>query len=58
MRLGCILKEKYDKDIHERLLQLGVEDPYWEVFENGYETSIIDGGVRENTVTLNYTLDV
>jgi sRNA-binding carbon storage regulator CsrA len=58
LRLGCVLKDKYDEEIHNRLLELGVEDPYWTVFENGYEGSIIHDGVKEGTVTLNYTLDI
>lgn len=56
-RLGYVLKEKYDKDIHNRLLELGVTDPYW-VNVNGYEFSNILMGVKEGTETLNYTLEV
>ena len=54
-RLGVILKNKYDKQIHERLLELGVTDPYW---VEEYEYSEIHEGPKEGTVTLNYTLEV
>ena len=54
-RLGVILKNKYDKAIHERLLELGVGDPYW---VEEYEYSEIHEGPKEGTVTLNYTLEV
>lgn len=57
-RLGFVLKEKYDKEIHERVLELGAEDPYWHVFDSGYEMSLIHEGVKENTIPLNYTLDI
>ena len=54
-RLGVILKNKYDEAIHNRLLELGVEDPYW---VEEYKYSEIHGGPKEGTVPLNYTLDV
>lgn len=57
-RLGYILKEKYDKEIHERLIELGVDDPYWCKLDNGYEMSNIYEGVKENTISLNYTLEI
>jgi hypothetical protein len=57
-RLGCILKDKYDVEIHKRLLELGVEDPYWIQLSNGYGFSDIYNGVKDNTITLNYTLDI
>lgn len=34
-RLTWYLKHKYDKQIHERVLELGAEDPFW-VDEGGY----------------------
>ena len=57
-RLGCIIKDKYDAEIHNRLLELGVEDPYWIQLSNGYGFSDIYNGVKDNTTTLNYTLDI
>jgi glycosyltransferase involved in cell wall biosynthesis len=57
-RLGVLLKRKYDYPIHKRLLELGVEDPYWvgPDTEEGY--SIIWEGPKENTTILNYTLEL
>ena len=57
-RLGCILREKYDEDIHKRLLELGVEDPYWIQVNEKYGFSDIWSGVKENTTNLNYTLEL
>ena len=53
-RLGIVLKNRYDRDIHERLLSLGVGDPYWDD-EFGY--SKIHNGPLPGTVDLNYTLE-
>lgn len=57
-RLGCILREKYDEDIHKRLLELGVEDPYWIQVNEKYGFSDIWSGVKQNTTNLNYTLEL
>ena len=54
-RLGIVLKNRYDRDIHERLLNLGVGDPYWDD-ELGY--SKIHNGPLPGTVDLNYTLEI
>lgn len=54
-RLGCILKDKYDKEIHEAFLKWGLEDPYWD--ENEKRSKIFDG-VKPNTVNINYVLDI
>lgn len=58
LRLGCVLREKYDKEIHNRLLELGVEDPYWIQLNDTDGYASIYEGVKEGTVSLNYTLEV
>lgn len=56
-RTGFLLKQKYDKLIHDYALKHGVEDPYWvEDEEGGY--SDIYHGVKEGTVNFNYTLEI
>ena len=54
-RLGYILRDKYDKEIHETFLKWGLEDPYWD--ENEKRSKIFDG-VKPNTVNINYVLDI
>ena len=54
-RLGYILRDKYDKEIHEAFLKWGLEDPYWD--ENEKRSKIFDG-VKPNTVNINYVLDI
>jgi len=54
-RLGVILKNKYDQQIHDRLIELGVGDPYW---IDKYNYSAIYEGPKEGTINLNYTLEV
>lgn len=54
-RLGCILREKYDLDIHKRSIAMGIGDPYW-VYEKNY--SKIFEGVKSDTYIYNYILKV
>lgn len=58
LRLGCVLREEYDIKIHNRLLELGVEDPYWVQVNDTYGYASIYNGVKEGTVSLNYTLEL
>lgn len=53
-RLGPILKEKYDKQIHDRFIEMGLKDPYW--MDEGY-SNIFDG-VKPVTININYTLEI
>lgn len=50
-RSGRYIREKYDKKIHERALQLGIGDPYW---NEETQTSEIYHGVKEGTKDINY----
>jgi len=54
LRLGKLIKEKYDLPIHNFFLSKGLEDPYW-IEEKGY--SNIHIGPQEGTVNINYVLD-
>lgn len=56
-RLGCILREKYDKEIHDYLIKNNIPDPYW--VDNGdYQYAAINLGPLDNTINLNYTLEI
>lgn len=53
-RTGWILRQAYDKTIHDFFIQKGIEDPYWDEDEG---RSILDG-VKPNTISINYVLEV
>lgn len=55
VRVGKLLKDKYDKTIHDYAIDNGLEDPYW---EESWKGSNIWQGPKEGTVNLNYILDV
>lgn len=55
LRMGGILKSKYDLDIHNKALNEGYEDPYWNENDN---CSYIFDGPKENTHNFNYTLKI
>lgn len=53
VRTGAILKFKYDKKIHERLLELGEDDPIWNE-EKGYSEMRI---IKDELPCLNYIFE-
>ena len=53
VRTGVLLRWKYDKQIHERLLELGSEDPIWNE-EGGYSEIRI---ITDELPALNYTYE-
>lgn len=53
VRTGVLLRWKYDKQIHERLLELGYEDPIWDD-EKGYSEIKI---IEEKLPAINYTYE-
>lgn len=52
-RVGVILKHRYDKEIHQRLIDLGVEDVCWKEDEERSDLYCNPQGL----VSLNYTYD-
>lgn len=56
LRLGVLLRQRYDEEIHNYFVNNGYGDPYWVTEENGDGYSDIWSGVKEGTVNLNYVL--
>lgn len=54
-RLGYILKDRYDKEIHDFFLKNNMKDPYW---NKDINSSIISEGVKDGTENINYILDI
>lgn len=55
VRVGKLIKERYDYDIHNFFVEKTGKDPYW---NEEYEFSEIFEGPREGAKNINYTLDI
>lgn len=48
------IRNIYDQKIHDKIIEMGIEDPYWN--DEGY--SDIWNGIKNNTININYTLEI